>query len=536
MNANPNPGLGTRIALVVGNAEYVSARPLRNTNADANGVADTLIKLGFCSHPGDSLTPLRAFHNLKLIEMKRQLADFSEAAQGADMAVIYYSGHGIEVDFRNYLIPVDAELNHVRRLNFETISLNEVISATEGATGLRLVILDACRDNPFLTRMKGLDLGKTVRNGLWAPDSSISALTFYAAKEGQIAREGPVGGMSPFAGALCTRLAEPGRELMRIFGKVTEDVRRATGNAQEPRLYGPPLSEEIFLSPSAEKVGGEADTSKPFKASGNIRAVENTINTIHITTDATASHKQVSANPIISTRFANIAGVVGGLIIAVAAGLTVTREVKDWLKPTTSSERVLSIPQDVVEITSRQHIFERFKDSILNVTSPRTGTAFLVGTEGYALTTSTVFNERIADVRVSGSLEDRQRTVYQPELIESLEAKFRVALFKLTVFPFRTDKGVEISRDHQVTVGERMTILGYGGGVQRAIAAEISSLNGPRGTLVIIASLTGEQLGSPLFNSKGKVVAVISDVNESGPVLAVPIRFLDTLLNIAGAR
>jgi hypothetical protein len=81
-----------------------------------------------------------------------------------------------------------------------------------------------------------------------------------------------------------------------------------------------------------------------------------------------------------------------------------------------------------------------------------------------------------------------------------------------------------------------MTILGYGGGVQRAIAAEISSLNGPRGTLVIIASLTGEQLGSPLFNSKGKVVAVISDVNESGPVLAVPIRFLDTLLNIAGAR
>lgn len=248
------PAASTRIALVIGNARYTSGRSLRNTRADADGLAIALSNLGFSSHIRETsnlFCTLRAYHDQSMIGMKRLLADFSVAAQDAEMAIIYYSGHGIEVDFRSFLIPVDAELGHVARIEYETIALAEAIRATNGAERLRLVILDACRDNPFLNRMKGVDLGKTMATGIGPPSKSGSALTFYAATEGQIAREGPEGGMSPFAEALVRRLREPNRELLRIFGKVTDDVRRATAGAQEPRFYGPPPSDELYLAQSS---------------------------------------------------------------------------------------------------------------------------------------------------------------------------------------------------------------------------------------------------------------------------------------------
>src|ERR1700730_11548376 len=97
-----------------------------------------------------------------------------------------------------------------------------------GASNLSLTILDACRNNPFVNRMKGLDRGKTASGGLGPPEKFGGGLIFYAATEGQIALEGAEGGMSPFAEALNRRLREPNRDLLHTLGKVTEDVRKAT--------------------------------------------------------------------------------------------------------------------------------------------------------------------------------------------------------------------------------------------------------------------------------------------------------------------
>jgi hypothetical protein len=252
-----------RVALVIGNAKYAVGPQLINTERDATGVAEALHMLGFVSHirgPNGADRELIPLYDQPLMGMMRALADFTVAASDADMAIIYYSGHGIEIDFKNFLIPIDATLSDKNRLAFEAVSLNDVITSASKARKLRLVILDACRDNPLGERMKGLDPGKsTAAVGIGPPGTGISALTFYAATEGQRARQGPPLGRSPFAEALITRLLEP-LELGRVFGRVTDDVRKTTDGQQEPRLYGPPQPDDIFLlgSPSRDASQGDA--------------------------------------------------------------------------------------------------------------------------------------------------------------------------------------------------------------------------------------------------------------------------------------
>jgi Caspase domain len=257
-----------RIALIIGNSDYQYARPLTNTKADAIAIASALAQAGFKSHTtlaDGSYAQLAPFENSTLIEMRRLLADFSEAAEKAEMAIIYYSGYGIEINLRNFLVPIDAQLPHVRRVSHEAVQLSDVIEATYGASQLRLIILDACRDNPFLHRMKGLDIGKSANTkaGLGAPNNPGAAWVFYAATEGQIASEGPTGGISPFAASLSKRLLEPKREIFRVLGKVTEDVSRATRGAQEPKFYGSPPADEIYLFQKNERIEEPENESKP---------------------------------------------------------------------------------------------------------------------------------------------------------------------------------------------------------------------------------------------------------------------------------
>jgi hypothetical protein len=245
---------GNRIALVIGNSEYQYTRRLKNAEADAAAIVWALADVGFKSHKkgeDGAFIPLFSSQNTRLIKMKRLLSDFSERAHEAEMAIVYFSGHGIEVEFRNFLIPTDAQILSVSRATHEAVPLREVIDATSGASKLRLVILDACRDNPFLDRMEGLDQGKSVgiRTGLGAPRNPGNAWVFYAATEGQIAKEGPDGGLSPFAESLSQRLRERGQDLFHTLGKVAEDVRQATSNSQEPRFYGAPPADEIYLFP-----------------------------------------------------------------------------------------------------------------------------------------------------------------------------------------------------------------------------------------------------------------------------------------------
>lgn len=140
------------IALVIGNADYSKMRKLKSTRADADEIASALAEVGFTSHESDAIgvfSKLTPYHNQTQQGMNALLADFSIASQDAEMAVIYYSGHGIEIESRNFLIPTDAELRNVASVVFRTIALPSVTDAVAGARKLRLVILDACRECYF---------------------------------------------------------------------------------------------------------------------------------------------------------------------------------------------------------------------------------------------------------------------------------------------------------------------------------------------------------------------------------------------------
>jgi uncharacterized caspase-like protein len=147
-----------RIALVIGNSAYQNVAPLANPVNDGAAVAATLKAAGF------DLVESR--HDLSALEVRRALRDFGDRARDADVAVVYYAGHGLEVDGANYLIPVDAKLERDSDVYDEAFSLDRMLLAIEPAKQLRLVILDACRDNPFAKSMKRTTASRAVAQGL----------------------------------------------------------------------------------------------------------------------------------------------------------------------------------------------------------------------------------------------------------------------------------------------------------------------------------------------------------------------------------
>ena len=216
-----------RIALVIGNTNYLHAGPLANPANDATAVAALLRAAGFAN--------VELKRDLGIAEMRRTLGDFSEAARTADMALLFYAGHGIEVDGTNYLIPVDARLVRDFDVEDEAISLERVLRAIEPAKRLRFVMLDACRDNPFLRSMKRVS--RSVGRGLARVEPTSDTLVAFATEAGTIAADGDAT-TSPFTDALLRHLATPGLDLRIAFGRVRDDVMRVTGNRQRPFIYG----------------------------------------------------------------------------------------------------------------------------------------------------------------------------------------------------------------------------------------------------------------------------------------------------------
>jgi len=173
--------------------------------------------------------------DLNYDRLRRAIAGFGRLAEDADQAVLYYAGHGIEVAGQNYLIPIDARLQHAKDVEFETASLNQVLGAVEDGSGLRIIILDACRDNPFRSRMITT---RTVSRGLQSvepPTNNI--LVAYSSKHGTVALDGHEDN-SPYAIALLDHLERPGLEISDFFREVQDAVLEATGRRQEPRIYG----------------------------------------------------------------------------------------------------------------------------------------------------------------------------------------------------------------------------------------------------------------------------------------------------------
>ncbi len=241
-----------RVALVIGNGTYEKAARLGNPVNDAALMAETFKSAGFDS------VDLR--HNLKVSDMRRALRDFVDKVGDADVAVIYYAGHGIEIDGMNYLIPVDAVLDRDRDVYDEALSLERVLVAVEPAKKLRLVILDACRDNPFTRTMKRTLASRAIGRGLAKVEpTNPNTLIAFASKAGSTAADGD-GGNSPFTMALANYVAKPGLDLRKAFGYIRDDVLKNTGNKQEPYLYGSLGGDDIPLVPAKPgATGPQAD-------------------------------------------------------------------------------------------------------------------------------------------------------------------------------------------------------------------------------------------------------------------------------------
>jgi tetratricopeptide (TPR) repeat protein len=220
-----------RIALVIGNSAYENAPMLPNPARDAALVADVLKRTGFES--------VVVQGNLRKDALTRALRDFAGRAENADWAVVYYAGHGMEVGGVNYLVPTDARIAADRDIGFEAVPLDQVLNAAERAKKLRLVILDACRDNPFASQMKRTlsVASRSVTRGLAAVEPEAGTLVVYAAKDGETAIDGDSGN-SPFALAFAKNLQTPGLEVRRLFDYVRDDVLEATGRRQQPFSYG----------------------------------------------------------------------------------------------------------------------------------------------------------------------------------------------------------------------------------------------------------------------------------------------------------
>lgn len=180
-------------------------------------------------------------------EMIRALQAFQERVATADWAVVYFAGHGLEVGGVNYLIPVDAQLTVDTNVQDEAVTLDRVLDAIKGSTKISVVIVDACRDNPFQRTMRRSLATRSIGRGLSAVEPDTATLVAFAAKAGEVAEDG-TGNNSPFASALVRRLREPGIEINKMFRLVRDDVMDATNKRQQPFTYGSlPGREDFFF-------------------------------------------------------------------------------------------------------------------------------------------------------------------------------------------------------------------------------------------------------------------------------------------------
>lgn len=244
---------GERVALVIGNSAYQHVGKLANPANDAAALAQSLERLGFA---------VTRLGDITGAEMRGALRDFELAASGAEIALVYYAGHGMEMNGINYLIPVDAALKRDTHVEDEAVSLARVQRAVEGASTLRLVLLDACRNNPFVAQMERNEARRSIGRGLARVEPPAQTLVAYAAKGGTTADDGD-GDHSPYASALLEHMETPGLEINFLFRLVHDAVVEDTGGRQEPFVYGSLGATEIYLKPAVETPDEVAGPTPP---------------------------------------------------------------------------------------------------------------------------------------------------------------------------------------------------------------------------------------------------------------------------------
>jgi hypothetical protein len=229
-----------RVALVIGNGDYQKTIKLPNAAHDAATIGALFRVMAF--------DVVDARFDLDIADLRRVLREFSDHVRDADIAVLYYAGHGLELNGVNYLIPVDAALERDVDVEDEAISLDRVLRTIEAAKRLRFVILDACRDNPLTRSMKRSAATRSIGRGLAKIDDLASdTLVAYAARAGSFAEDG-AGDNSPYTAALVKYLALPSLDLRLALGRVRDEVLKTTNSRQEPFVYGSLGGAEISLA------------------------------------------------------------------------------------------------------------------------------------------------------------------------------------------------------------------------------------------------------------------------------------------------
>lgn len=230
-----------RLALVVGISDYRTVPDLENTLRDGALIADTLRSLRF-----DVIEE----YNLGLNDFRTLLETFEFEAETADVAIVYFAGHGVEVGGQNFLIPADSTAASRKEVAQTSVSLQDILSAVDKARQLRIVILDSCRNDPF-AREGSLEIvtldQPAALNGLAPPSPERGTLVAFAAKDGATALDGN-GLNSPFALAIAETLKSKDLEIGLAFRQVRDTVLKATNNFQEPHTYGSLSGEPYFLA------------------------------------------------------------------------------------------------------------------------------------------------------------------------------------------------------------------------------------------------------------------------------------------------
>ncbi|MBL0375067.1 caspase family protein [Rhizobium sp. KVB221] len=256
----------SRVALVIGMSKYQTIPTLANTLSDATDIATTLRKLGF---------QVETSIDQPLVGLVKTLNDFSFKAETAEIAMVYYAGHGVELNGDNFLIPVDIRITKPEQIASQAITLKNLLNSVANARRLRIVILDSCRNNPFtdwpsqeLAKASSPDyqtgeVTKIRTGGLAAPSADKGMLVVYAAKDGEVALDGE-SGHSPFARALLSELPARNIEIGMMFRRVRDKVMQETRNKQEPHFYGSLSGIPYFLAGADMNVAALTDPKKAW--------------------------------------------------------------------------------------------------------------------------------------------------------------------------------------------------------------------------------------------------------------------------------
>jgi hypothetical protein len=250
-----------RIALVIGNSAYKNVTPLDNPARDAALMAETLSGVGF------TLVGGRAQLDLDKQAIDAAVQNFGRQVQGADVALFYYAGHGVQVAGSNYLVPVGANPTREADVDFQMTDVNLVLRQMQGSgTRLNLVILDACRNNPFGAR--GL---RAADGGLAQMRAPEGTLISYATQPGNVAQDGS-DGHSPYTRALAATMRLPGLDIFQAFNQVGLAVKRETGGTQQPWVSSSPIDGTFYFVPPAAQGAPQAVAAQPMAAPDGLRA------------------------------------------------------------------------------------------------------------------------------------------------------------------------------------------------------------------------------------------------------------------------